>query len=264
VSHHPFVAPIGLPLSSISDGGAPILSIVLPCYRECANLEVLLPKIREEFAGVSHEVIVVDDHSRDGTLELVAREAAAHGDVRLIERDGLRGIGSALRDGYDEARGEYILSSDADLSFLTSDMARIFREVQQGYDLVLGYKLSYRPMRRSSRLTEIVTRLSFVLSELGNLTVATMTGVLGIKNFNTNFRVVRRDLWERLETHEDRNFFLLEMILAARRAGARITEIPVQFLDRRFGESKMSYGVEAPRYLFKLVRVVLRGRHRAG
>jgi dolichol-phosphate mannosyltransferase len=246
---------------SVADAtGAPVLSVVLPCFRECANLEVLLPRIREEFARVAHEVIIVDDDSMDGTAALVASHAAERGGIRFIERKGRRGIGSAIREGCNAARGEYILCSDADLSFQVSDMTRLLREAQQGYDLVLGYKLSYRPMRRSSRATEIATRLSFVLSELGNLVVATASGVLGIRNFNTNFRIVRRDLWERIVTVEDRNFFLLETILAARRAGGRITEIPVQFFDRRFGDSKMNFAVEAPRYFYKLLRVVFRGR----
>ena len=194
------------PLGTARDDEKIVLSIVLPCFRERANLELLVPSILQEFRDVPHEVIVVDDGSADGTVELMAKFAEQYGNVRLIERDRLRGIGSALREGYDSARGEFILSSDADLSFSVDDMSRLLREARQGFDLVLGYKLFYRPMTKSSRGTEAFARLSFITSEFGNLVVAATTGVFGIRNFNTNFRILRRDLWQRVETREDRRF----------------------------------------------------------
>jgi len=246
------------PLGTVRDDEKIVLSIVLPCFRERANLELLVPSILHEFRDVPHEVIVVDDGSADGTVELMEKFAEQYGNVRLIERDRLRGIGSALREGYDSARGEFILSSDADLSFSVDDMSRLLREARQGFDLVLGYKLFYRPMAKSSRGTEAFARLSFITSEFGNLVVAASTGVLGIRNFNTNFRILRRDLWQRVTTREDKNFFLLETIMAARDSGARLSEIPVQFLNRRFGDSKMNFAFEAPRYLYKLLRFVFR------
>ena len=131
------------PLGIARDDEKIVLSIVLPCFRERANLELLVPSILQQFRDVPHEVIVVDDGSADGTVELMAKFAGQYGNVRLIERDRLRGIGSALREGYDSARGEFILSSDADLSFSVNDMSRLLREAQQGLDLVLGYKLFY-------------------------------------------------------------------------------------------------------------------------
>ncbi len=246
------------PLGTARDDEKIVLSIVLPCFREHANLELLLPSIHEEFRDVSHEVVVVDDGSADGTVELVGKFSTLHGNVRLIERDRRLGIGSALREGYAAARGEFILSSDADLSFSVNDMSRLLREAQQGFDLVLGYKLFYRPMAASSRATEVFARLSFITSEFGNLVVAATTGVFGIRNFNTNFRILRRDLWQRVETREDRNFFLLETIMAARDAEAQISEIPVQFRNRRFGDSKMNFMMEAPRYFYQLLRLVFR------
>ena len=64
-------------------------------------------------------------------------------------------------------------------------------------------------MAKSSRGTEAFARLSFITSEFGNLVVTASTGVLGIGNFNTNFRILRRDLWQRVTMREDKNFFLL-------------------------------------------------------
>src|SRR3990167_6732960 len=118
------------------------LSIVLPAYKEKENLEVLIPQIEEEFRGGSFEIIVVDDHSCDGTRELVDKLHEQYHNVRLLERPGLLGIGSALRDGYDAARGEYILSSDADIGRAADDMRALYEKICTGYDMVLGYKIS--------------------------------------------------------------------------------------------------------------------------
>src|SRR3989344_5133425 len=95
----------------------PELSIVLPTYKEKKNLAIFVPQIEAEFKGILFEIIVVDDNSEDGTRELVHALNEQYTNVILVERPGLLGIGSALRDGYNTARGEYILSSDADLSF---------------------------------------------------------------------------------------------------------------------------------------------------
>ena len=113
------------------------LSIVLPAYKECENLSIFIPEIEKGFAGIPFEIIIVDDNSKDGTNELVYRFQSQFNNIHIIERPGLLGIGSALRQGYDTAKGEYILSSDADLSFSVADMLSLFKKANEGYDMVL-------------------------------------------------------------------------------------------------------------------------------
>ncbi|MBP9869589.1 glycosyltransferase, partial [Patescibacteria group bacterium] len=125
----------------MNESNAPILSIILPAYREKLNLEIFIPQIEAEFRDIPHEIIVVDDHSEDGTRELIESLHASSSHIQLLERPGLLGIGSALRDGYNKAQGEFILSSDADLSFSTADMRRLLEKIQQGFDIVLGYRV---------------------------------------------------------------------------------------------------------------------------
>src|SRR3989344_7792729 len=93
------------------------LSVVLPTYNEAKNLETLIPLVEEIFKDLRVEIIVVDDNSKDGTKEFLELLNEKFGNVKLISRTKLLGIGSAIRDGYNAAKGEYILSSDADLSF---------------------------------------------------------------------------------------------------------------------------------------------------
>src|SRR3989344_5122155 len=141
------------------------LSIVLPAYKEAKNLAILIPEIEKAFNGCSFEIIVVDDNSQDGTKELLDSLNKKFGNIKLILRPGLMGIGSALRDGYNRSQGEFILSSDADLSFVVEDMARLFETIKEGYDIVLGYKIEYKPLKQEYKPSWV--RVSYLISRVG-------------------------------------------------------------------------------------------------
>ncbi len=229
----------------------PELSIVLPAYKEKENLAILVPQIEEEFQDTSLEVIVVDDHSNDGTRELLHELRARYGNVFLIERAGLLGIGSALREGYNKARGEYILSSDSDLSFSPRDMRRLYEKVRTGYDMVLGHYTEYKPIEGGEKRSG--GHLTVFISRVSNLIIRTLSGIT-LRNYNTDFRIIRASLWKRIRTAENRQFFLFETIFRAKQKGAKIEEIPVTFHARKFGESKLNFFRQAVPYFIKLVR----------
>lgn len=233
----------------------PELSIVLPTYKEKDNLAMLIPQIEAGFPDISIEIIVVDDNSQDGTGELLRELNRTYQNIVFLERPGLLGIGSALRDGYNTARGKYILSSDADLSFAPQDMRRLFEKIRDGFDLVLGYRITYAPAGDGGHGTK-----SFIgwlemttISPMSNLIIRVISGV-GLKNYNTNFRIIRSSTWQSFRTTEDRQFFLFETIFRAKQKGAKIAEIPVTFYPRKLGESKVSFFKQAPGYFLKLIR----------
>ncbi len=228
------------------------ISIVLPTYNEAKNLEILIPEIEEEFGKSLLEIIVIDDNSQDGTKELLDSLNKKFGNIKLISRPGLMGIGSALRDGYNSSRGKFILSSDADLSFVVEDMRRLFETIKEGYDIVLGYKVKYKPLKQEYK--PLWVRVSYLISQVGNLTVKNVSSMKNIRNFNTNFRSLRRSKWLEIKTVEDGHFFLFETIFRILKKGAKLAEIPVIFYDRKFGDSKMNFLTEASKYLFKLIR----------
>ncbi len=239
---------------------SPKLSIVLPTYKEKENIAIFIPQIEEEFKDVAMEVIVVDDNSRDGTRELVHELHEKYGNVSLIERSGLLGIGSALRDGYNAARGEYILSSDADLSFITPDMRSLYEKILTGYDMVLGYKIVGKTHAPEPQKKLITQEMMLPIGKLCNWIVRIISGVGNLREYNTNFRVMRSSMWKKLHTAEDRNFFLFETIFRAYQNGAKVAEIPVSFLPRKFGESKLNFLQQAPKYFFDLLRLVFFGK----
>lgn len=238
----------------------PKLSIVLPAYKEKENLAILIPQIEEEFKNISFEIIVVDDNSNDGTHELLHKLNQKYQNIILVERPGLLGLGGALRDGYNKARGEYILSSDSDLSFFPKDMRSLYEKIRSGFDMVLGFYDAYRPTelekleKRTAR-----GRITFLTSKICNAIIRTLSGI-SLKNYNTNFRIIRRNIWGRFRTKEDRQFFLFETIIKAKQKGAKITEIPVTFHARKFGKSKLNFLGQAPAYFFKLLHYVFFSR----
>jgi dolichol-phosphate mannosyltransferase len=232
------------------------LSIVLPAYKEKENLEVLIPQIEKEFGDTSLEIIVVDDQSNDGTREWIQERQVQDPRIVFLERPTLAGIGSALRDGFNLARGEFLLSSDADQSFSTKDMRALFEKIQTGYDMVLGY----RTPPPEDAVVDIDESLkgrfeNDLISPMSNFVIGVVSG-LGFRNYNTNFRILRSQLWKSIQTVENRQFFLFETIYRAKQKGARITEIPVTFVLRRIGESKVSFFRQAPKYVLKLLRIV--------
>lgn len=227
------------------------LSIVLPAYRERENLAIFIPEIEKAFNGYSFEIIVVDDNSQDGTKELLDSLNKKFGNIKLILRPGLMGIGSALRDGYNRSQGDFILSSDADLSFDVEDMRRLFKTLKEGYDIVLGYKVEYKPFKQGYK--PFWARISYLISQVGNWTIKKFSGMKNIHNFNTNFRILRRSKWLEIKTVEDGHFFLFETIFHILKKRAKLAEIPVIFYNRKFGDSKMNFLTEIPKYFFKLI-----------
>lgn len=222
-----------------------VLSIVIPAYKERENLAVFIPQVEKAFPDAPFEIIVVDDNSKDGTRELVEDMNSRYGNIYLVERVGVLGIGSALRAGYNVAQGEYILSSDADLSFSAEEMRALYKKIQQGYDVVLGYKVA---------LPAAAARVKYRASHLCNWIIRQISGLGSFKDFNTNFRILRASFWRQLDTREHSHFFLFETIFKAKRKGARIGEMPVTFYDRKFGETKLNFFKEAPQYFLKLIR----------
>lgn len=234
-------------------GVAPLsVSVVLPTYNERDNVTVLIPEIEEAFAGIPLEIVVADDSSPDGTGDAVQALNARFGNVRLVTRPRKEGLGAAIHHGLDEATHDVLITSDADKSFQATDMLRLYRKIEEGYDLVVGSRHS-----QGSRYdaTSLDIKMKYAVSRMGNRGLGMITG-LAIHDFSANFRAIRRRVWCLLAVNETTNSILVEMILKAAYGGARVIEIPVSFGERLHGESKLSLTREAPRFMVKLCKYV--------
>lgn len=231
----------------------PLLSIVIPTYNERQNIRLLISRLEGAFRLIPHEILVVDDASPDGTAQVVEELKGHYHNLRLLIRRGEKGLGGALRAGYDAAKGEVILSVDADLSFPPDDLPRLYRLLGESYDLVIGSRhstgseyearnLSGRIRRSASSFENAVLRFFFRLP---------------FHDFFANCRAIRKSLWDHLDLEEDSSFFLAEMIISASRARARVIETPVAFMDRKFGSTKINHALEIPKSFGRVIRFCL-------
>lgn len=228
----------------------PYLSIVLPTYNERRNIAILVPLIEEAFKNIKFEIIVVDDNSPDHTAESALELNKKYGNINLVSRKYKEGIGAALQAGYAAARGEIILSSDADLSFLVSDMQKLLEGVEQGFDLVVGCRHTIKGSYYE--LKGLRTTIKGLISKTGNSVLRFLSGI-DLHDFSANFRAIKRDCWLNINAEEKSNFILFEMIIKAKYKNMKIAEVPVHFFERTHGDSKLNILIEILKYMPKIV-----------
>lgn len=230
----------------MSDGG-PALSLVIPLYNEAESLEELhaaLTAALRPHAG-RYEVIYVDDGSTDGSFDRLKALRDADPWVTVIRLRCNQGKTVALVAGFREARGEVIVTLDADLQDDPLEIPRLLGRLEEGYDLVSGWKVNRQdPWSRR------------VLSRLFNAVTAGMTG-LNLHDLNCGFKAYRRAVIAELRLQGDLHRFI--PVLAGWR-GFRIAEVEVRHHPRRYGRSKYGVG-RITRGFFDLLTVLLLTRY---
>jgi len=225
----------------------PKVSVVIPCYNEVGSLRELHGRIRDEFSrlGVRAEIIFIDDGSKDGSLELLRELATTDPDCRLIAFRRNCGKAAGLETGFRAARGEIILTMDADLQDDPKEIPR-FLDALTRADLVSGWKgVRHDPLGKT------------LPSKLFNATVRRVTGVQ-LHDMNCGFKGYRRQVIEEVSVYGEMHRFV--PALAAAR-GFRIAELVVTHHARRSGVSK--YGWERfIRGFLDLVTVVYINKYR--
>lgn len=205
------------------------LSVVVPLYNEEENVPHLVAAIAEALeAHSSWELVLVDDGSRDDTVAQVLEAASADSRIRLVELARNYGQTQAMQAGFDHSRGNVVVTMDGDLQNDPRDIPLLLETLDQGYDLVTGY--------RKGRQDAVITRK--VPSYVANRLIAALTGVK-VRDNGCSLKAYRRSVLQQLNLYSDMHRFL--PALAAASAAARITEVPVRHHARRFGESK--YGL---------------------
>lgn len=210
--------------------------IVLPTYNEAENIGPMLDQLMALPFGL--HVLVVDDRSPDGTAAIVRERMATEPRVHLHERAGKLGLGSAYREGFRVALdhgAEFVFEMDCDFSHDPAAIADFLREAETA-DLVLG-----------SRYLHGVTVVNWPLSRLilsysANVYSRVVTG-LPVRDATGGFKCFRRRALEavRLDrVKSDGYAFQIEVSFVVWKKGLRIKEIPILFVDRRAGVSKMN------------------------
>jgi glycosyltransferase involved in cell wall biosynthesis len=207
----------------------PALSVVVPMYNEEESVGPLVEAVRDALGDAPPwELVLVDDGSRDATVERARALAGADPRVVVVQLARNYGQTQAMQAGFDHALGDVVVTMDGDLQNDPRDIPQLVETLQEGYDLVTGY--------RRRRQDQLLTRK--VPSYVANRLIAVLTGVR-VRDNGCSLKAYRRTLLDELTLYSDMHRFL--PALAAATAGARITEVPVRHHPRRFGTSK--YGL---------------------
>jgi dolichol-phosphate mannosyltransferase len=229
------------------------VSIILPTYNEVDNVCILIPRLEALFQKLDHfvlmEIIVFDDFSPDGTAHACKKMNEEYHNIMVLQKQK-EGIGAALHLGYTSAKGDIILSMDADLSFLPEDVPSLLHKISDGYDLVLG---SRHILHGGYEKQLLATKIKWFLSSCGNKIITTLFHI-PVHDFSGNFRAIPGSVWKDICVQEKTNLMLFETVLQVQKKGYRIAEVPVVFYERRFGKSKLHLFLESLCFLKHLLR----------
>jgi dolichol-phosphate mannosyltransferase len=211
--------------------------VVLPTYNESENIDRVLRRIRDSLPDA--RVLVVDDGSPDGTAEIAETLGKEIGGIELLRRHRKSGLGSAYRAGFRwglDNGFDACVEMDADLSHEPEALPALVGSLSGETEVVVGSR--YVP-------EGVIPNWAWhrrLLSRGGNLYASALLG-LGVADSTSGFRVYAASILGRIDLDQikaDGYGFQIEMTYRAKRAGATVVEVPIRFIDRVEGESKMS------------------------
>jgi glycosyltransferase involved in cell wall biosynthesis len=212
-----------------TDTDEPDLSVFLPVFNEEPNLRPLHKSLNVALAQLGHtaEIIYVDDGSSDGSLDVLREIAADDPRVRVIALRRNYGQTPAMAAGIHAARGRVLIPMDADLQNDPADIARLLDKLDEGYDVVSGW--------RKNRQDPLITRK--VPSQMANWLISRIGGV-PLHDYGCSLKAYRRESLQDVQLYGEMHRFIP---IYASWSGARVTEIPVEHHARTMGKSK--YGL---------------------
>ena len=233
----------------------PFLSIIIPAYNEEQRLPASLQKIVDylPLQDYEAEVLIVDDGSQDGTVEL-AKSYRDKWPVRVLENERNRGKGFTTRRGMLEARGEWRLFSDADLSTPIDELEKFWPLTEQGYEVLIG--------SRALPDSEVEVHQAWYREKMGRTfnMILQMISIRGIKDTQCGFKMfsakAAREIYSEMTI--DGFAFDVEALLRAQRKDYKIAEIPVRWINSE--DSRVSILRDSMRMLWDVIKLRFRLR----
>ena len=236
--------------ASTSEPAGLRLSVVIPAHNEVTLVEATVTAMHDALsaAAIPHEIVVVDDASRDGTGPLLDQLAARLPALRVVHREPPPGVGRAVRAGLNAVRGDAAVIVMADGSDRPADVCAYYRLLQQGYDAAFGSRFS------PGGYVEGYPRLKLLVNRIGNHAIRLLFG-RSENDLSNALKAYRVNVLRAIGPLEADHFeIFVELPLKALSAGARVGTVPVEWHGRRAGVSKLRLAKQVPRY----ARVILR------
>lgn len=231
------------------------ITVILPTYNEKENLPIIIWLLFKYLGDFDFEIIIIEDGSPDGTLQVAEKMQDIYGSDKIVilNRGKKLGLGTAYRAGLELATGDHIILMDADLSHHPKFIPEFIKKAQRhDYDIVTGTRydgtggVSGWDMKR-----KLISCGANVLTQMAlGPSVTDLTG---------SFRLYKKSVLRKLMglSRSKGYAFQMEIIVLAEQLGYKIGEVPITFVDRVYGQSKMGFE-EIVRFLFGVVDLVLR------
>ncbi|MBF0385284.1 MAG: glycosyltransferase [Candidatus Omnitrophica bacterium] len=205
------------------------LSIILPTYNEKENVVKMVSSLRAIF--VSAEIIVVDDNSLDGTLDLAAKMAEEDSLLRIIKRSSKRSLVASLQEGINMASGEIVVWMDCDFSMPPDIVSQLTDAVGKGFDISVGSR--YVKGGGDFRGFGVRTIASVVINRMAKYLLNT-----NINDLTSGFIAARKNVLEQVPLRGIYGEYCIDFLVRAQRFGYKIKEIPYSCVPRRGGKTK--------------------------
>ena len=213
------------------------LSVIIPAYNEEKTIAAILDRVREVqlTGGMEKELIIVDDHSSDGTAAFIQAYSEKHpdGGIRFFRHDRNSGKGAALRTGIEHATGDFVVIQDADLEYDPNEYNLLLQPLLDGHaDVVYGSRYAGGKAHR----------ILFFWHSFGNKFLTTLSNALtnlNLSDMETCYKMFRRELIQRVQLKENRFGFEPEVTAKISRIpNVRIYEVGISYYGRTFDEGK--------------------------
>ena len=234
------------------------VSFVVPCHNEEMNINGLVDGIVGFYGPYVHEIVLVNDNSRDRTSQVAHEVAARDPRVKVIDRRPPNGVGRALRDGYAAATGRYILTMDCDFVQILPEFRDLFDAVAAGHEGAIGSRFTHQSVMINYPFFKILCNRCFHL----------MVNVLlrrRVRDLSNNLKLYRAEILKSIEIEQAHFAANAETGLKPLLAGYDIQEVPISWINRtvEMGHSSFRILNVAPNYFMALMRLVFKSmRHR--